>query len=512
MKFADLTQVALLGTARQPLPAPAGDGALAKLQIQLDREQRETALLAAAALAGLHEEIGRLPAREDSPPPIACPAETGLRVGARAGSILARLLGGEHAGLLPEWLAHAARHDRIALPESLPALLDAGTAKPDLREEILPVLGERGRWLAPQRGEWAWVTGATGAGEEIWQTGESAARLAFLRRLRVVDPGHARELLAAGWKTETPEDRAAFLGAMEIGLGPEDEPFLEAALDDKRKDVRKGAAKFLVRLPGSALVQRMLARAEPLLRFIPGEAGSILRLKKAKPAQVEVTLPETCDKAMQRDGIEPKPPTGFGEKAWWLIQILEVVPLANWNNAWNQTPAGILEATSRGEWAKEFAEAWTRAAIAQANAGWAAPLFDMAIEAKRFDRLEGLLGAFTALAREARVMMLLATDEPATREFLPALVACCRHDWSEDFSRALLAWLRDLTARPSYDWQLRGQLKEFAFRLAPGALAEAATDWKTTTAAWEFWSSGVDDFLAVTQLRQDMTISFKEGV
>ena len=97
---------------------------------------------------------------------------------------------------------------------------------------MLPLLGRRGHWLAAQNPDWAWAIGGTADDEKIWQVGESGARLLFLQRLRRTNPVHARELLAATWKEETPEDRAGFIAILETGLSPEDEPFLEAALDD----------------------------------------------------------------------------------------------------------------------------------------------------------------------------------------------------------------------------------------------------------------------------------------
>jgi hypothetical protein len=133
-----------------------------------------------------------------------------------------------------------------------------------------PRLGKRGRWLARQNPDWAYavageVPDEPGAIDEAWTTGTPEARVALLRQLRQADPARGRELLASTWKTDGPEDRAAFLKAFEIGLGPDDEPFLEAALDDRRKEVRAAAIELLTRLPGSRLVRRMIERVAPLL-------------------------------------------------------------------------------------------------------------------------------------------------------------------------------------------------------------------------------------------------------
>ena len=512
MTFAELTQIALLGTERQAVPPSVGDSDLSRLLAQLDLNRREEALLSAAALSGLHEEIGQLPPRDTAPAPVPCGAEEWPCLSERAGSLLMRLLGGEFPELLPECLALCARAGQLPFPEALPGLLGVGATRTEWREAIVPVLGQRGRWLAALNPEWAWAIGVLNDDETVWQVGGSAIRRLFLQRLRRTNPARARELLAATWKEETPEERAGFLAVLELGLSAEDEPFLEAALDDKRKEVRRNAVTLLARLPGSALVQRMIARVRPLLKFIPGASGSLLKLKKSTPASLEVILPAECDKAMQRDGIEPKPPTGLGEKIWWVIQMLENVPLTQWTTEWNAPPAEIIHASLQGEWKKEFFEAWTRAAIRQRNAEWAGELLAIAVPAKRADKFEGLLAALPEKQRELRLTALLESDFAKTRESLGTLVAQCRHKWSPEFSRTILSWLRRTTAGESADWQLRNQFVSFAARLAVTTLPETATGWPVAeTPVWEFWSKGVDEFLALAQFRADLHAAFSQS-
>jgi hypothetical protein len=504
MKFAELTQIALLGTERQAISVPALATALGQLESQIDTNQKERALLSLAVVSGLHERTGSLPARDDVSLPPVCPAEQQQRVSERAGSLLLRMLSGEFAELLPEWLVLATKGNLVAPPETLPALLGVGAERAELREIILPVLGERGRWLAAQNPEWAWVTGAAGEDENIWHVGERPARLMFLQRLRRTNAARARELVMQTGKEETPDDRAAFISAFEIGLASADESFLESGLDDKRKEVRRTAAMLLARLPDSALVRRAVDRVKPLLRIIPGEAGSVLKLKRAKPATIEVTLPSECNKEMTRDGVESKPPQGIGEKAWWLIQMLEPVPLDLWTRETSISIEEILAASQAGEWQKELFEAWTRAAVRQQNTAWAEALFEGALEDKRFDKFEGLLGVMPPARREERLAALLSQDDPKIRDLHGTLFSQCRHDWSPAFSRIVLGYLRQETRRETGDWQLRNQIKALAPRLAPGVLAESATGWPTESINWGFWSKGVDEFLAITQFRSDL--------
>jgi hypothetical protein len=88
-----------------------------------------------------------------------------------------------------------------------------------------------------------------------------------------------------------------------VNLTDEDAPFLDTALDDRSKEVRRAAADLLARLPTSVFVARMLARAQPLLSFKPA--------KLLSRASLEVTLPSSPDASAARDGLDPK---AFGQQ------------------------------------------------------------------------------------------------------------------------------------------------------------------------------------------------------
>src|SRR5207302_10187282 len=120
-------------------------------------------------------------------------------------------------------------------------------------------------WLAAQRPDWAYASGtpapSTVDDGDVWELGVIARRVAYLTRLRRRDPARGRELLAEAWDAEPPEDRAMLLGALRTGLSTEDDPVLERALDDRRRQVRDVALDLLSHLPHSAYGQRMATRA-----------------------------------------------------------------------------------------------------------------------------------------------------------------------------------------------------------------------------------------------------------
>src|SRR5262249_48679905 len=143
------------------------------------------------------------------------------------------------------------------------------------------------------------------------------------------------------------------------GLCPEDEPFLEAALGDRSKLVRAAAAALLARLPQSALAARVQERAAASVTVFssPG-ALCLARLR------IEVTLPAECDAAMVRDGIEPKLPPEyrpFGQRGWWLAQVLGMVPPTTWSTS--TPPRDLLAVARKNEAWDALLAGWCRAAV-----------------------------------------------------------------------------------------------------------------------------------------------------
>lgn len=332
MSWEDLASTALVGTDRRPYRG--GD------------------LLEAAAVEVARRRAGRRPA--ETVPLEPAPAEEQPAVGRRAAGRLVRIMGGEYDRLLPEWLAAAARTGRRVPYDVLPELLERGRRDRSIRAHLGVLAGQRGRWLAGHNQAWDYLLEEpTG---ETWDLGGAADRRAHLRTLRAADPAAARELLESTWERETPDDRAEFVELLADGLSTDDEPFLESALDDRRREVRQSAANLLTRLPAARLSRRMAERARACV--------------SVTASAIAVEAPAACDKAMERDGIRPKPPRGIGERAWWLQQILARAPLT----IWNRPPSELLQ-MKIPDWDAEVKAAWVRAAVLQKDPEWARAMF-----------------------------------------------------------------------------------------------------------------------------------------
>ncbi|EST39349.1 hypothetical protein N566_02545, partial [Streptomycetaceae bacterium MP113-05] len=348
----------------------------------------------------------------------------------------------------------------------LPALLDAARARTDLRAQTLAFGGPRARWLARLNADWRFARRDTGGAtidappdRVLWEEGLFAERVALLGFLRKREPATGLDLLQSTWTTERAEDRLMFLDALRDGLSPDDEEFLERALGDRSRTVRATAAELLSGLPGSALAARMAVRARSCVT--PDRTGATDHAAGATGvvgAGIAVEAPHECDPAMQRDGIVPRPPSGRGERSWWLGQIVEATPLDTWTGCFRgRTPAGIVALPVADGWREDLHAAWCRAAVRQRDVAWA----------------RALVGAPPAPAAQgqgdpARLLAVLPSGERSAwvAGFIAAhglsdafrILGVCAVPWSGRLGGAVLDALEIARDAGSYPWSFSGVL------------------------------------------------------
>jgi hypothetical protein len=364
--------------------------------------------------------------------------------------VLGYVLRGGDLDLLTDLLNAAARAGFRAAPPMLPGLLDAAVRHRALRDPVGAVLGTRGHWLAACHPDWQRVADAAApaAGgapapdpedESAWETGRPAERRDWLTALRAADPAAARDRLAAGWARETGDDRASLLAVLAGGLSAGDEPFLEAALDDRKQSVREAVARLLARLPESDFTRRATARGTTTLALAqPGQRGT----------QLIVSLPESCDAAAARDGISAaRPSPAVGTRAWLLTQLIAAVPLAEWPARLGLSPAELVRRPVSGGFRADVHAGWRLAAVAQRDPAWATALL-----AARYDAVEGrppetwpgpaeLAAVLPPAARLEHAERYLAEHGPdqATMTVLAAVPG----PWTDSLSDAVLEHLAD---------------------------------------------------------------------
>ncbi|WP_045559530.1 DUF5691 domain-containing protein [Streptomyces sp. FxanaA7] len=466
----DLVTTALLGTDRRTPPGAVSG------------REAPVALLDAAAVATVRRRAGIRPVRAAARPVPAAPDPRPPLPPAATRRLTTLLTdrpgtGGGRRGaapdlmeLLPQWLALANAYGYAAPPEILPALLDAARGRTDLRPAVLAFAGARALWLARLNPDWRFALRAApgggaalpGPGEpervgQLWQEGLFAERVALLTAVRARDAASARSLLSSTWSTERAEDRLMFLDTLRTGLEAADEPFLEAALADRSRNVRATAAELLSALPDSALARRMAKRATACVAV--DRTGGASTAPGAPTIVVEA--PHECDPGMERDGVLPKAPAGRGERSWWLGQLVEAAPLGAWSPRFGgRTPEEIVALPVADDWQGELHGAWCRAAVRQRDPGWSRALLGAPSTPEA-----GGPGA-VSLAERAKLLATLESGERA--EWVAGFIAThglseafqllgvCAVPWAPPLGRAVVDALNIARDAGSYPWSFSG--------------------------------------------------------
>lgn len=459
-----LTTAALLGTERGPFTLPERDDALGAALAVAREGSAEHALLNAAAIVAQYAVAGQRPRAVDlansashTPSaheslPLCSPA---------AAQRLTHVLDNA-AAVLPEWLTFAAAARCLVPPEHLAALLSAGQRAATLRPLILPVIGERGRWLARLNPDWRYAATIDPADDatmrERWQTETLSVREALLRELSLRDRALMRDLVLATWTEDDAETRLAFITILGERTVPEDEALFERALDDRSRQVRQAAASALGSLPSSQFAQRMRARVAQIMSVKRGLLGK---------TRVTIEPPAVCDDALARDGADRKAPQGMGDRAYWLMHIAASAPLDAWTAA-GATPEALVAYAAKSDWSNALLSGWSDATVRQAPLGatqaWASAL----IAAQPDDE-----GVFAALSAGEQRDLILARAGKAFHEAVD-LLSRAPTVVDEQLTLALIEHLKRLIQDSELlDWRLSRSLSALG-RLAPPTQAVRA--------------------------------------
>jgi len=497
---AQLAATALIGTERAATwPEPGGD--LAPSNAAQPAQTTECRFLTSVAAFDVYQRAGHMPSERSQEVPHAN-AETMPRTAAGAASLLGRVLNGPQAHVLPEYLQLCARSGQRVHERYLPDLLDLAARDEALAPLVTPVLGERGRWLATLNPAWSKLF-ADSTGGDVWETGSRAQRARLLQRQRASDPNAARTRLEAVWASEPPEERAAFLATLREGLSPLDEPLLEKALDDKRKEVREVAADLLARLPLSALCRRNIDRLKPLVKAKRPMLGKMT---------VQIELPPDTFKDWARDGLAPKPLLeGLGDRATMLARLIGATPLAFWHEHAGQNAAEIAALTAKSEWRDAILLGLAAASTRQEDAATAKAVATAWLQIEKSPvlphhdaMLQDLIAVLPGETREALAAPFLANRKALDARALYLLLKASTHAWSHEFSRTFVRTLLDyVNATGGYSGYDAQQLlgDQVALRVDP-ALAPAAN--LLAQGAPDVRSNALDKFLATLQCRFDL--------
>lgn len=360
VNLSQLANAALLGTQRGSFPSFAKTPVAAVAE-KLESTGAESKLLSLAGILSLYEEAGATPLKlkhsvNDSP------SHDVLRCSPEVTTYLTKMLGGQHAELLGEFLTILAKSNQRVPEETLPLLLDRARNVYHLRTPLIAALGETGKWLARQNPAWyfAALLDFESANTD-WKSNVMLARQGILKQARARDASLGLQLVESTWKNESPTDRIWIIKALQINVSLADEPFLETALDDRSFTVRKMAAELLSTLPTSRLSKRVMVVAKGMFEL--------------RDRELFVEFPEVTPQ-LTRDGVG-RPMWNDAEKvlASQLSDIVSLLPLSFWTTRFETTPETILGAAKTSIWSKSLLGGLGTAIERQNNHEWALVLF-----------------------------------------------------------------------------------------------------------------------------------------
>lgn len=497
MLWRELTKQALLGTENSSFSSNTLD-ALTGLGLDVNREA-PVILADAASLLSQSRRAGFILNKFDGELPKPSASLGHRKVSVKSAHHLHLVLSGQHTAVLPEFLFLLNKTNKELPTSELPALMRMADL-PQFWSQIEPLLGASGRWLLGQHPEWS--TYLLDPKEFNWQTGTKTERLAQLTFWRKEYPNFAIELLSSTWEAENPNDKAAFLSKLEIGLSFDDEPFLEKCLNDRRKEVRLTAARLLAKLPSSKLAQRMTNRVENCFTFSNNS--------------LKINVSESPDESAQQDGILPIHPSWLGgAKAGHLGQMVSLALPTHWESYFGKTSDEVLTLFSKSEWAETLIRACVEATVFHQDPTWAAELFKFWQKNEELSAWElPFVNHLSALIPEKEFNELafsfLTETSTLPNESSP-LFKLLKHNrtaWSDELSLMIINRFRmEIVKDYRQMWQLQhlsGYLQLLGLRCNPMLYDQLQKGWSNDSVQWRMWERPVEEMLARVLFRKEI--------
>lgn len=511
-----LLKTALVGTA-QSLPVPADPQEAVDFADEIfEQLTDESQFLLRIGRHSIYQAAGQIP--HQIPALAIAPASHQAAWSPSFLDVFRRAMQKECQDLLPEFLKSLADNQLQVPNRFLPELFDLKLTKSD----IAAVVGPRGDWLCQINPEWNLARPETGdeSGnlEQLkvaWNDGTFPERLAALGSLRSWAPEIARELLAESFKKEKAENRKELIAVLEKELSDIDRSFLEQALSDRSKLVRRAAANLLARLPESKIWQRHHSRATQLLD--KKDESSAFKLICTPPSEV--------DDLWEHDGLAVKSASQRGQRAFWTEELIAKVSLPHWEQRFSANPVQLINGILNDDYAHAVISGWTRALHQFQGPGdstawpeslwkyWSAMLKhpQSAVVMQATEQLSLMAMLMPPEKLDHLVLQIVSEQHDPTNLPITEVTSWLPGIWSKKFSHEYLKISRMLTAtrsdRAVHNWLQ--SLSLAAVSLSPDLFQAALTPWTIRdhdVSAWQI--AGIERLIANFQERIQLRLRF----
>ena len=204
----ELTKIALVGTSKHAGPLPTPSHPAAALVAGLADDDRERSLLLRWGARAVYDLAGRQAVTGIEPIGPA-PLETNKMASRKLADLLQAAVAADGHELLIDCLRQMEARLVVLPHEVLPVVLEL--KDPGVRRRVVPILGERGRWLCHQNPEWSSFLAADLSQDRVdvealkhtWDNGTIDERCQALKTLR----RHDTRIGATGSRAFSPKRR-----------------------------------------------------------------------------------------------------------------------------------------------------------------------------------------------------------------------------------------------------------------------------------------------------------------
>jgi hypothetical protein len=374
MKFWDqIISSASLGTSKAPITSQHLPSYLQDQIPALPATDVEEEFLMIASIASQYRVGGHLPFTVETEALVPAQEEVQSQVSAKASSILNAVLAEDLLSLIHLWLRLCHQNRLCVAPDALPAVLELGSKRKELRNIIRAVIGNRGEWLCQLNPAWHFYISSMEA-DTMWQTGTPEERKEIIRALRITNPERAIDLMKSTWDTEGAQEKAVFLELLRINLSAQDLPWLQS-LKEKGQKVNSLIQDLLKSIPGSQVVESYWSVLREHTRIKSSKALLGMMNKTTLEVDEDLQVPEEIFKS----GIEKLSSSkNITDHQHITYQLIAGIPPSYWNNHFKESGKVIIELFQKEKDTSYYVHALAQASLRFGDVSWISDILNFA--------------------------------------------------------------------------------------------------------------------------------------
>lgn len=333
----------------------------------LDKEDQ---LLKTAAVAFAYEEVGNEGVAIENTLEV-CPEDRLVRANQLLQQLIANALATKDDILLKYFVFFFHKSNLLVEAQLVPAMLNKALANRAYAAKCVQVCGTTGEWLCKVNPQWQ-VLASHAQTDDVWETGQLAARKDYFAEMRKNDASQALTMLTKVIAQENAQVRYELIELLAINLSIEDEDFLKKCLSDTSAKVKKIAYELLKKMNGSELNQQFLAFVSEAIS-VEQETTALVFKKQVIKWKEQTVPPEIIFKA----GVEKvSSQKGIDDFSYWVAQALAYTDPEKLAQKYNISEAELLKLLLKHEKKNLLLPYLIRSAVYFSNEIWATSLLE----------------------------------------------------------------------------------------------------------------------------------------